>query len=204
VVSDLDLITTVANLPEQSPADRRSYRDALVRIYRRLPVDLTDLSSGDVLCVGPLREGKLLAETLGCLPAERSLTPSAKRISYQDGILVGRSRIPASIPHGSALIVDGVVASGATVMALLQALPGTVEQVTLLTAQSTAAGMWALHRYGQLLNLRLRLVVGHVSGVLNHHFYAVDPQDRNRLVLGDVGDTISDIPQSSIEQDRTE
>jgi hypothetical protein len=191
IIAELDVITTVANLPEQSRSQRVAYLDALLGIYRRLPVDLTALASGDVLCVGPLREGRQIALALDCLPDDRSLTPSAKRIAYQEGILVGMSEIPAATPYRSCLVIDGVVASGATVMALLQVLPSTVEQITLVTAQSTAAGVWALYRYAALLGKRLDLIVGHVSGVLDGHFYAVDPDDRERLVLGDIGDTIS-------------
>lgn len=195
VVAELDLITAVANLPTQTATDRTAYRDALLRIYRRLPVDLAALAADDTLCVGPLREGRQLAEDLGCLPAGRDLAPSAKRISYHDGILVGLSALPPQVPQRSCLIIDGVVASGATVMAIIQELPPTVREVILVAAHTTAAGGTALYRYAAALGRQFHMVVGHVSGVLNDHFYAVTPDD-GRVVLGDVGDTISGLPRA--------
>lgn len=190
VLTDMAEITRIANLRSQSAADRTAYLGALLRMYAKLPVNAAERASGDVLCVGPEREGRRLAEILGCLPAGRSITPSAKRIAHENGILVGLSEVPATTPHRECLVVDGVVASGATVMALLQALPRTIERVTLLTAQSTAAGMWAVHRYARLLGFDCELVAGHISGVLNGSFYATDDQHPDRVLLGDVGDTI--------------
>jgi hypothetical protein len=196
IIDQFDVITTVANLPGQSRSDRAAFLDALLSIYSKLPADLPALAADDVLCVAPLREGRQLAQAIGCLPEDRSLTPSAKRIAHHDGVLVGMSEISTATPYRSCLIIDGVVASGATVMALLQALPRSVERITLATAQSTAAGAWALTRYAAILGQRLDLIVGHVSGVLDGHFYAVDPDDRDRLVLGDIGDTISEFAEA--------
>ncbi|MGX7826343.1 hypothetical protein ACTG9Q_14740 [Actinokineospora sp. 24-640] len=191
VVDDLAEATKVANLAEQTVADRTVYRDALLRIYAKLPVRADELTRGDVLCVGPEREGRQLAQDLGALPAGRSLTPSAKRIGYEGGILVGMSALPAATGHRHCVVIDGVVASGATVMALMRSLPRGVERVTLLTAQSTAAGARAVLGFGTRLGLRTEVVVGVVSGVLDESFYAHDERDRDLVVLGDVGDTIS-------------
>lgn len=190
-VDDLAEATAIANLPEQTVADRTAYRDALLRLYRKLPLRARDVTGGEVLCVGPEREGRQLAQDLGALPRGRSLTPSAKRVPFDGGILVGMSALPGRTAYRHCVIIDGVVASGATVMALMQALPRGVERVTLLTAQSTSAGARSILRYGELLGLRAQVVAGVVSGVLDSRFYAHDEHDPDRLVLGDVGDTIS-------------
>lgn len=194
VVTDIAEVTAIANRPVQTVTDRVAYRDALLRVYRKLPIDPVVAAAGEVLCIAPQREGRQLAEALGALPAHRSLSPSAKRISYERGIVVAMSRIVVPDWAHDCLLIDGVVASGATVMALLHALRGTVERVRLLTAQSTAAGVWAIDRYAAALGISCEIVVGHVSGVLNDGFYAVDPHDAGRVLLGDVGDTISDLP----------
>ncbi len=195
IVRDMAEISMIANVAHQTPAQRSAYRDALVRIYRKMPVDAVELSTDPrLLCVGPEREGRQLAEVLGCLPSERSSTPSAKRIPFRGGILVGTSEPPLTDGRDGALIIDGVVASGSTVMALLTQMHESISKATLLTAHSTAAGVWALHRYAELLGLEFDLVVGHVSGILDRGFYATDEKVPGKLVLGDIGDTISDLP----------
>lgn len=195
VVQDLAEITVIANRSRATEADRIAYRDALLRIYHKLPAGYP--APDGVLCIGPEREGRLLAAMLDCLPPERSLTPTAKRISYRGGILVGLSELPAAIDQQECLVIDGVVASGATVMALLTALPATVTNVTLLTAHSTLDGLWGIQRHAAELGIESRIEVGHVSGVLNDSFYATDEQDGARVVLGDVGDAISGLPEPS-------
>lgn len=202
VVEEIDVMTEVANLVNPSEADRSAYRDALLRIYGSLALSAAEeASSNQVLCVGPEREGRELAEMLGALPEGRSVTPSAKRIPYDDGLLIGLSGMRTDTAPVECLIIDGVVASGATMMALLQALPSSVERATLLTAHSTEAGVWAMHRYAQLLQVDFQIVVGHVSGVLNDRFYATDRHNPGRLLLGDVGDTISGLTRAIPERD---
>lgn len=194
VIDDLSEITSIAQLEVASMADKQRYQAALLRIYGKLGVSARELAAmPDVLCVGPEREGRQLAEIMGSLPKGRSITPSAKRISYRGGLVIGMSPVqaPAGLPR--CLILDGVVASGATVMALLGQLAPTIGEVTLLTAQATAAGCWAIHRYADLLQIKCQLVVGHVSGELNSSFYATVVDNPDVLVLGDVGDMISGI-----------
>ncbi|MFC9975606.1 hypothetical protein ACFVH6_32420 [Spirillospora sp. NPDC127200] len=195
VVADMDEITEIANLRAPTLRQRAAYRDALLRIYRSLPVDAEPfLTDPRTLCVAPEREGRQLAAELGWLPPGRHATPSAKRIPFDGGLLVGLSAAPLADAPDRCLLIDGVVASGATLMAVLTLLRGPVSQVTLLTAHSTAAGMWALHRYAAALGIDCALVAGHVSGTLNDHFYATAEGAPGRMVLGDVGDTISDLP----------
>lgn len=195
IVRDMAEISMIANLAHRTAQQRSAYRDALVRIYRKLPVNAAELAADPrLLCVGPDREGRQLAEVLGCLPGERAFTPCVKRIPFRGGILVGTSEPPATGGHDGALIIDGMVASGATVMALLTQMRGTIARATLLTAHSTVAGVWALHRYAALLGLEFDLVVGHVSGELGRGFHANDEKVPGKLVLGDIGDTISGLP----------
>ena len=89
------------------------------------------------------------------------------------------------------VVIDGVVASGVTLMAIVRLAARTGAVVDVLTCHSTHEGALALARWADRLGVTLTLHVGHVSGALNHKYYAVDPDARDRLVLGDVGDTIS-------------
>ncbi|MEU8567389.1 phosphoribosyltransferase [Streptomyces pathocidini] len=191
VAQRMETVTDVANLPLQRSADRDRYFQALMDIYGMLPVRAADLASRpDTAVVAPEREGRILAEALGCPPEGRYWSPQAKRVHLDRGLLVGvDDRLPRQAER--LVVIDGVVASGVTLMAIAQlaARPGAV--VDILTCHSTRQGALALTRCAERLGIALTLHVGHISGTLNHKFYAVDPDAPDQLILGDVGDTIS-------------
>lgn len=193
VVERLDVVTAVANLPEQQDSDRGRYLQALLDIYGMLPVQATDGASvPGTTVIAPEREGRILAELLGVLPHDRCWAPQAKRMPAEGGLLVGvDERLPARSDRLT--VVDGVVASGVTLMAMMQlaARPGAV--VDVFTCHATAAGALALTRYAAELEISLTLHVGHVSGFLNSKFYSMQTDDRTTMVLGDIGDTISPV-----------
>lgn len=193
VTGFVETITQVANLPVQTDRDRARYLQALEDIYRRLAVSPVDAARAADLVIAPQREGRILAERLGCLPAKASWLPQAKRIAVDGGLMVGFDTHPGQPVAGRVAVIDGVIASGATLMAALQLGVAPGASVEVFTCHSTAAGVVGLARYATRLGQQLILHVGHVSGRLNDRFYAVDPADPGRLVLGDVGDTISDI-----------
>jgi len=184
-------IGEVANTESKTPGQRRDFLSALRGLYGALPAWPQDLASeDDVLCVGPEREGRQLGEQLGCLPADRRLTPHAKRIPLDGGLLVGLSEIDVE-GYERCLIVDGVVATGATLMAVMDCLLPDVSSFSVFTAQSTPAGLWAVSRYGEMAGVEVNVAVGAIGGRLNEKYYAVDPADANSLVVGDIGDTIA-------------
>ncbi|WCD89845.1 hypothetical protein KPP03845_106269 [Streptomyces xanthophaeus] len=193
VVERMATVTEVANLPAQSDADRARYLRALLDIYGLLPVRVRDrVTAPGTAVVAPEREGRILAERLGVLPQQRSWTPQAKRIPLEGGLLVGvDERLPS--PADRLVIVDGVVASGVTLMAMMRLTVRPGAAVEIFTCHSTRQGALALARYAEQLQVSLTLHVGHVSGELNGKFYAVAPDAPGQLLLGDVGDTISPV-----------
>lgn len=196
IVAFVDEITRVANLAAQSDDDRWRYLQALEEIYARLAASPVDACRKADLVIAPQREGRILAARLGCLAVGAPVwTPQAKRIAVRGGLLVGFDGRPASPVGGRIAVIDGVIASGVTLIAALQLAAASGAQVDVFTSHATAAGALALARYAERLDQRITLQIGHISGVLNDRFYAVDPADPGRLVLGDVGDTISDVAE---------
>jgi hypothetical protein len=197
VADRMATVTAVANLPDQRDADRSQYLQALLDIYGMLPVQAAhSASESGTAVVAPEREGRILAERLGVLPGRQGWTPQAKRMPVAGGLLVGVDEwLPSQADR--LVIVDGVVASGVTLMAMMQLTirPGAV--VEIFTCHSTQQGALALARYAEQLDVALTLHVGHVSGALNGKFYAVEPDAPERVLLGDVGDTISPVAPSS-------
>ncbi|MBC2874265.1 MULTISPECIES: type I phosphoribosyltransferase [Streptomyces] len=193
VIDRMAVVTEIANLPERQEADRRNYLRALLDIYDMLPTQVRDAASvPGAVVIAPEREGRILAELLGVLTHHQGWTPQAKRMPTAGGLVVGVDRrLPARCDR--LVIVDGVVASGATLMAMmhLATRPGAV--VDVFTCHATAEGALALSRYAEQWGVSLTVHVGHVSGILNEKFYSVEPGDQSTLVLGDIGDTISPI-----------
>ncbi|MFD3939287.1 hypothetical protein ACFWSF_30450 [Streptomyces sp. NPDC058611] len=191
VVERMATVTEVANLPAQSDTDRVRYLQALLDIYGLLPVRVRDRATAPgATVVAPERGGRILAERLGVLPQRRNWTPQAKRIPPAGGLLVGvDERLPSQADR--LVIVDGVVASGVTLMAMMRLTVRPGAAVEIFTCHSTRQGALALTRYAEQLGVSLTLQAGHVSGEPNGKFYAVAPDAPRQL--GDVGDTISPV-----------
>ncbi|MER6299753.1 hypothetical protein ABT247_09275 [Kitasatospora sp. NPDC001539] len=186
-------IAEIANLPAPRPADRTRYLRALLDIYAHLPVQAAQRAAEPgTAVIAPEREGRILADHLGITDQHRRWTPQAKRIPLADGLVVGVDEwLPSRAER--VVIVDGVVASGVTLMAMMQLALRPGATVDVFTCHSTHQGALALGRHAEHLGLHLTLHVGHISGVLNHKYYAVSPDDDAHLVLGDVGDTIAPV-----------
>jgi hypothetical protein len=185
----------IANERSVTQVQRDRYYEMLLAIYRKLP-DRPDVicKRKDVLCVGIQREGRLLAEAMGWLPKrrQRGLRPHAKRVPFEEGLLVGLTDIEISTGYSHCVIVDGAIASGATIMALIERLGSVVPDFHVYSVHGTYQGLRGITRYGQKAGVRLGITVGHATVGINSHFYAVVGGDENRLVVGDLGDTISD------------
>jgi hypothetical protein len=188
-----DSLAAFANDKNLTVAKRLAYRDILERIYRAIGIEPARDKFSGALWIAPEREGRILAERLGCLTVAHSLAPTAKRMPYKGGIAVGVGMPPVAQTFSDCVIVDGAIASGATLIALVERLKGTAERVWVYAAHCTVASLWGLAAYAEAAGVELHVVVGHASGVLNAKFYAVSEQDPSRLMVGDLGDTIADL-----------
>jgi hypothetical protein len=68
-----------------------------------------------------------------------------------------------------------------------------VTSFSIYSAHATLEGLRAIGRYATTEGLGLQIVVGHATSGLNVHFYAVLPGDPSKLMVGDLGDTISPV-----------
>jgi hypothetical protein len=185
-------LTEVANSKEISTEQRRLYYTTLLAIYHKLLVNPHQVCSDrDTFVVGIEREGRIWAESLGCLPPGRSLRPHAKRICFNGGIAVGVSKIPSLLKYSKCIIIDGAIASGATMIALIEKLRGSMGSFHVYSAHGPYEGLRAIARYAVSEDLDLHLTVGHATLGLNDHYYATCPGQPDRVVVGDLGDTIS-------------
>lgn len=194
ILARIQELTEIANASPIEDVDRRRYRSALTAVYEALPeTPGWGLGEGSVLYVAPEREGKILAEGLGWLPRGHSLHPHAKRIPFHDGMLVGLSAVLSGESYSKAVIVDGAIASGATLIAIMESLGSAVSEFAIYSVHAAPEGVRAIVRYGASAGISVRLVLGHCSGRLNRKFYAVDPEQPGRLIVGDLGDMIAEI-----------
>jgi hypothetical protein len=194
ILDDIRELSRIANRDSITLAERKRYFSALKRIYGRLPSGPSEPSRDErTLCVGIEREGRILAESMGWLPKGHNLHPHAKRVPYAGGLLIGLSDFTTLHSYSSCLIIDGAIASGATIISTIEKLRSSVPSFRIYSVHSPYEGIHAITRYGLSSGLDLRLTIGHATAGINSHFYAVDPDDPNRVVVGDLGDTISDL-----------
>jgi orotate phosphoribosyltransferase-like protein len=147
----------------------------------------------DTLFVGIQREGYQLAQSMGCMPEGHSIAPHAKRIHFEDGLLVGLTGISALSSFRRCVLIDGAIATGSTLIAILEQLKSSAGSFYICSAHATVEGIQAILRYAERAGLDLKIVVGHATRGLNDHFYATLPSDPGKLVVGDLGDTISEL-----------
>lgn len=182
----------VANGEEIGMEQRRRYYQALLDIYHKLAFQPEAVNRDEgTFVVGIEREGRILAEALGCLPPGRSLKPHAKRIWFKGGILVGFSDITALPRCETCVVIDGAIASGATLIALIEKLRHSMGSFQIYAAHATYEGLRAISHYALSERLNIGVEVGHATSGLNDHFYAVQTDQPDRVVVGDLGDTIS-------------
>ncbi len=196
IVADIDVLYRVANSSDVTRQQREEYLDALKRIYSRLPSNPGELCKrADTLCVGIEREGRLLAQEMGWLPPEHSAQPNLKRIPYEGGLVVGLVNLPPAKQYAHCSIVDGAIASGATIISLIEHLRETIPSFSIFSAHSSTEGVRAIARYFHSNGVDVTITVGHVTTGINKKFYAIDPRDTTKLVVGDLGDTISELEE---------
>lgn len=187
VLGQIGVLTRIANLDAPSFSDRAEYFAALQAVYRRLEKRVP--TEDGRLLVAPEREGRILAEALGWLRSPHDLAPHAKRIPYEHGLLVGISDCAISERPRHLVCVDGAIASGATMLALLELLAKPGVPVEIYSVHAAQEGLRAILRFAAERGLSIRIHVGHVTEGLCEKFYAVEAGGR-RLVVGDLGDMI--------------
>jgi len=179
----------VANLPKPALADRLEYYDALREIYRRIVVGVP---AAERIIVAPEREGRILAQSLGMLRDGVDLAPHAKRIPFQHGLLVGVSACSPAKRAQGLLFFDGAIASGATLISLIDLLAEPGVPVVICSVHAAREGLRAILRHAAQANLDVRIHVGHVTEGLSPKFYAVGTSASD-LIVGDLGDTIAPV-----------
>ena len=192
----IDNLTDIANPPGQSVELRKKYFRILKEIYSRFPRTPHDVVrlSEDVLCIGVQREGRILADAMGWFVSNQRFTPDMKRVPFRDGLLVGLSEIPEyRRPFAGVVIVDGAIASGATVITLIERLRAKCDSFHVFSVHSGYEGLRAITRYCDSVGVDISITVGHATHGINQKFYAVVAGDDDKVVVGDLGDTISDL-----------
>jgi len=177
-------LTEAANAAADDQTALRDYRRAIRRIFEYLREDPCKYAAlSDAVSVAPEREGRVLATELGCLPRERARFPHARRIRHLDGLVVGLTDLRADLLHAECVLIDDVVATGATAIAILGALSANVDSFRIFTAHATLEGLWAINRYAEGAGLDVSINVGHVSGRLASDYAVVDPTAPDRPLL---------------------
>lgn len=189
LLASFDVLTRIANLSEPSVADRAKYLEVLQHVYRSVDASLPPEKNR--LVVAPEREGRMLAGILGWLHPY-DLAPHAKRIPYEHGLLVGISDCNLARNVRQLVIVDGAIASGATIMALLALLAAPGMPVEIFSVHAAREGLRAILRTAAATGLSVRVHAGHVTDGLSQKFYAVAPDGRG-LAVGDLGDMIDSV-----------
>ncbi|HEX8163565.1 MAG TPA: hypothetical protein VF538_16970 [Pyrinomonadaceae bacterium] len=194
ILDDMEALGQVANSESVSLHQRERYFSALKSIYGKLP-SRPDLAAQDesTLFVGIEREGRILAEAMGWLPATHNLHPDAKRVAYDEGLLIGLGEFPPLRTYSRCFIIDGAIASGATIITVIEKLRALTPSFHIYSVHSPYEGLHAITRYGRSEGIDVSISVGHATTGINAKFYAVDPSDPARVVVGDLGDTINDL-----------
>lgn len=197
ILDDMNILKTVANSEVYTVEMKREYFSTLQRIYGKLAHKPNDTAKDpSTFCIGIDREGRILAQAMECLPAGRSMTPHAKRIPFQGGLIIGIRdvNLPA-IGYAQCAIIDGAIASGSTIMAMLWLLHKYIQDFRIFSVHGPCEGLRAIATFGRELGVTISITVGHATVGLNEKYYAVD--SANAVIVGDLGDTISDLDNPS-------
>ena len=127
-----------------------------------------------------------MAEALSWLPETHSVRIDAKRMKAGTNLLVGIRGHSIEVAYGEAAIVDGAIASGATLMAVMSTL--RMKKVRIYSAHATAEGLYNLAAFASRNGIDLEINVGIVSGTLSRDYYATE---NGQVVVGDLGDMIA-------------
>lgn len=190
IQSAIQTMGRIANADTVTKSDNIAFYGAVKDIYAAGGKQMQALAQdSSTLCLGPEREGRIIAEAFDCLPEDRSVRPHAKRMPYKSGIVVGLGLRKPDKTFKRCLIIDGAIASGSTIMSIIEALKTDIKIFHIHAAHCTQSSIKALFSYADYADVELHLNVGHVSGTLNEKRYAL--YEDGSLVIGDLGDLIS-------------
>lgn len=199
IEAQMAVLAEIANKDTMADSDPARYRDALLAIYQEISCSPDGFA--DALVVGIQREGFWLAKDLGfAVDNESAYCPHAKRMHYEGGVVVGLEEHNKT-PEGKAraVIVDGAIATGATIITIMVKLKSMgIKSITTISAHSTEFAVHRIAAFAEELAMECDIRIGHVSGRLNGHHYAVEDvrgEDRAEelLVVGDLGDTLEGV-----------
>ncbi len=195
ILIDMNLLSQIANSAHITVAQRKKYYAALLSIYKKLPARPDEFCQDDkILFIGIEREGRILAQSLNWLPRSHSIHPHAKRIPFKGGLLIGLTDLPLlQTSYNGCVIIDGAIASGATIIAIIEQLRSHVDNFSVYSVHSSSEGIRAISAFAKSKNINAKIIVGHATIGIDKHFYAIDPANPQKVVVGDLGDTISDI-----------
>jgi hypothetical protein len=196
--------------------ERREYLSQLLEVYQKMQKKSSDLRTAlddaTSLVIAPKREGSILAREMGWDQLESGFVePDAKRIHFkdaggaEDGLVVGLSGLEIDSPtnYKRAVLVDGAIASGATLNAIIKLLRTSIKEFHIVCVHATEEGLKTFQSYVEHRKadgITVQIHAGRVCGKLSSHYYAIeeDPADnrRNRLIVGDLGDTIDGLDES--------
>lgn len=192
ILEDMKVLRDVANDSSSTEAQHAQYFAALRNVYAKLErLRGADSYRKTVFGVAPEREGRILANATGWNRfASEIAYPHAKRISFEKGLLVALNEIGVPESADSCLLIDGAIASGATLLALIARLRTVAPVFDVVSVHATCEGLWGLHRYGRKLGVDVRIAVGHVTRGMSPKYYAIDTGANGALIIGDIGDHI--------------
>jgi hypothetical protein len=182
-------LRNVANMAAPTLSDRSRYLKSLLHIYKHLPVPHSARQDVRAVCVAPRREGALLAGLLGWRN-DLTYSPHLKRIPFQHGLVVGIAGTLPTTMISQVDIVDGAIASGCTVIAVIESLRRYTRRFHIYSAHGAAEGIAAIDRYCQEHRIRTSISIGRVTVGVDRHYYAVSARNARRLEVGDVGDIL--------------
>jgi hypothetical protein len=192
IIQDVQVLSDIVNNAPLEPAQRTRYFETLKAIYRKLRSTPDEFKQDrSMLFIGIEREGRILAGDLKWLPDGHHTHPHAKRIPYEGGLLVGVTEISDLEAYFKCLIIDGAIASGATIISVIEKVRPLISSYRVYSVHSTYEGLHAITRYCASTGLDIKVTVGHATRGLDEKFYATDGPDTKLLVVGDLGDTIA-------------
>jgi len=201
VMNHFRVLTEVANLDRPvTNVERRRYLDSLLAIYSLAASSGEDprplIEDEQTLVVAPQREGAILSHKMGWTADGRTSTPDAKRIPDGDGLLVGLNDLDVDRKYQRAVLVDGAIASGATLIAIMKSLLPVMREFHIYCIHTTREALNAIKAYSARHDLTIHLVAGNATQGMSSKYYALQydrAAKRNRYVVGDLGDTIADL-----------
>ena len=191
------VLTKAANSSLSTPELRKRYFEALSGIYSQF--SRKPIGGPTVLTVAPEREGRILAQRMGWFVGS-AIAPNLKRIPYQSGLVVGLSGLDIKSSFEECNIIDGAIASGATLITVMHSLKDHVRRFHIYSVHAAFQGIRALFRMAYFLKIDISITVGHATDGLNNKYYAIVEEQPNILQVGDLGDMIAILPDISFNQ----